>query len=159
MEEDNRESLKNISEKFLESIGKNLERLEFYERNIRNGCYDLMTYIKSENCNLSLIELKIKNIDFMVSEFKIILPNIKKIIPTKKYEELKLKLDNCDKKIFKKVHWHTFDNHITKKIHTIIREVEFRNIQLELSSLRGEIIESLSHILYNQIKKDGGIER
>lgn len=160
------ESIKNVSEKFLDVIFQSLQRLELHERYMKNGCIDLMEYIRIFHHPEGTINyVRVKNLKLMIHEFDILLNNTHSILSDDDHKDLQNKLktikkiinegitkkdkDNKTKEtllVFKE----SFDNISKQKTMTL--NPLFNIIQTELCSLRGLFVKSLNHILYSQTK-------
>ncbi len=79
MEEDRiTESVRNISDKWMNSIYDSLQRLEEYERMAREGFKGLMEYVQSiGTLNKNIEIIMFQNLKFLVSEMKILIPKAK----------------------------------------------------------------------------------
>ena len=72
------ESVKNISDKWMDSIYESLQRLETYERLAREGFKGLKEFVQSmEGVSKNIGVIMFQNLKFMVSEMKILIPKAK----------------------------------------------------------------------------------
>ena len=149
------ESKKDISEEHLSRVDESLRRLEFYERQLRTGHQEIFEYIKSlripNSYNQSCIT-QLKTFDFLIQEFEIVFNNIEKIISEEKLKELRKKLIYCREinvgkhgKTHTPIYDKSKDTNILKEI---IFEDAFYILTGELSNLRKELINELSHLLW-----------
>jgi len=93
MEEDNINQ-KNITDKWLDNIYEILMRLEGYERLAKEGCNSLMEYLQSiaQNPNIDLATIQKKNYDMFITEFEILLNNIKHLVDKTIFLKMQIKL-------------------------------------------------------------------
>ena len=158
------ESKKDISQEHLSRVDESLRRLENYERQLRTGHQDVAEYIQSlripNSYNHSCIT-QLKTFDFLIQEFEIVFNNIEKIIPEEKLKELRKKLIYCREiNVGKhgKTHTPIYDrSNNTNILKEIIFEDAFYILTGELSNLRKELINELSHLLW--IGKEKQIEQ
>lgn len=163
MENDrDKESIKDVSTKFLDLIFDSLERLRNREIIMKQGCDSLMQYMREFNFSLSNINyLQVKNMELMITEFEIILPDINSIIDVDKFKKMNKSLDQIKTLIrdgykskegkqlvaFKEI-YDERDHKKSMKIYSL-----FNYLIKELSELRGQLTESLKSILYAQKPK------
>jgi len=165
MEEESKgESLKNISDKFLDLIFDSLKILQYYETCMKQGCENLMEYMenfKIERKDISYIQLK--NMELMIHEFDKLFKNVKSIVDITKMKEMEKKLDDMKKilgkeyieKDGKKFYVYKETHNQKEKTRDMKLGQVFYIIANDLSTLRGDVISNLSHILYTQKQNKG----
>jgi len=149
------QSKKDISEEHLSRVDESLRRLENYERQLRTGHQDVAEYIQSLRISNPYIKsciTQLKTFDFLIQEFEIVFNNIVKIIPEEKLKELRQKLIYC-REInvgkYGKTHTPIYDrSKDTNILKEIIFEDAFYTLTDELSKLRKQLINELSHLLW-----------
>lgn len=162
MEEQQRESQKNVSDKFLDAIFNSLGKLDDHERNMLEGCSDLMEYIphlRFRNISDSLNYIQVANMKFMIDEFNFLFGYIQGIVDTTKFKEMEEELKNIrkiieegikNKKTEEKVYPFNerFDPQ-SKSMKMMITEL-FPIVCKTLSKLKRDVIASLGYILYSR---------
>ena len=160
IEEEPRESQKDISTNFLSIILDSIMKLQEYETHMKRGCSDLIEYIQTLTRDRSVLNyVRVENMGFMILEFELLFPNIKDIVKKSKMEimEKNLKgikkafengivLKESDKRIFA---YHEPLNQRTKT-RSITIDPLFSVLAENLSELRSKTISSLIHILHAQ---------
>ncbi len=167
--EEIRESQKDLSNKFLDIIFNSVQNLQDFETCMNQGCLNLIEYMQSFNINHqnpNLVNyLRLKNMDLMVQEFSLLLPNIKNIVQEDEMEKLEARLE-----IIKSAIVNGVENKKSKKVMFISKETAnhknrtkgmillglFDLIGNQLSQLRAETIDSLSSVLFSQKGKPRG---
>ncbi len=150
---DNAKSQKDISSKFLDLIFEGFKRLENHERRIRNNCEDLYDFIIQENItNFDVGSVVIENFEAMKREFRTILSNCKPIMNKTEYDNLISKLNKIDKISKENQLWKIV---VDDKRHTKRKALTslYDRLSEELCKLRGDLIDSLSHIIFAIEKK------
>lgn len=152
-----KESLRDISQQWNLDIYNNLKQLEKYEQIITLGSKDLYEFIfnlKFPKPELIFIEAKIKTIEFFLIEFQRILETIKRIISEEKYKSLK---EKCLKVliIYKgsegNLSKDCFDN---RSSHSVLKNIlllnPFYKCVEEIKMLRSDLIncEGISKLLF-----------
>jgi len=152
------DSKRDISAEWIKNnVYEALETIENCERRMDNGCIDLIEYIQERGMNIERIqEVKIQNMKLMMTEFKILIRNTKKILTNEQYEEsgekLKDYLNIFNKglklnggeiiKVFKII-----KNDRDKRKKIVLTPI-FDKLSKDLSILREEMVSNLSHVLY-----------
>ncbi len=166
---DDLQSRKNITNTWINSIGEALVRLEDHERLMKEGCSSLLEFASIDPRDLDwyLPNVQLKNMSLMLTEFRILLGNVKKILPKKTFDHMTSQLD-----FYEKCYNGELKSEEGKQmeIMTVLRnQVEHRQwIRLEpffsilsnkLSKLREELVEALAHLLYSidSMQKQGEI--
>ncbi len=163
MEEEKRESQKNVSDKFLDAIFNSLGKLDDHERNMLEGCSDLMEYIpylKFRNMSDSLNYVQAKNMRFMADEFNFLFGYIQGIIEENKLKEMEEELKNIRtiieegieyKKTKEKVYpFYESNSQRRSDPNKMILTHLFSPVCRRLSDLKRKVLLSLSHILYSR---------
>ena len=162
MEEEKRESQKNVSDKFLDAIFNSLGKLDDHERNMLEGCSNLMEfipYLRFRNMSDSLNYIQVENMKFMVDEFNFLFGYIQGIIDKIKLKNMEDKLENIRKVIEEGIEnkkteeiiypfYECFDPQ-SKSMKIMLTEL-FSLSCRDLSKLKREVIASLGHILYSR---------
>lgn len=142
MENNEQNSQKNITDKWLDNIFTCLMRLEEYERLAKEGCRSLLDYMQ-QGSSIDLADLQYKNYSMFLTEVGIIMNNVKNVIPKTDFLRIKLLLDDV-KKIEKD--WGGF---LEIRINQIVHEETnylndgFYHVIDHLSKIRGILISSL----------------
>ena len=150
------ESKRDISQEWIRNnVYEALENIEECERRMKNGCADLIDFIRSLAIPINrLAEVQIKNMEIMITELDILIENTKKLMTEKNYKEVRAKLNVCKEifsngvkfkdgkvlKIYKR-------NNVNKKNPVTLTNLYYKLVD-ELSSLRSRMIEILSPLLY-----------
>ena len=149
------ESKKDISDKWLDKIDDSLKRLEFYERQLRVGHQNIFEYINGLGFTNPYVKTCLAQIEattLMIEEFEIIFTNTEKIIANEKMIELKNKLVLCRNISSGKYGECHKGLHEFKKGKSILTKVIFKkpfdDLLKELSELRRELVNELSHLLW-----------
>ena len=89
----------NINEKWLNNIYDNIQRLENYERLVREGCASLLDYVQIPYSSRPILTgiTQFKNLRFMITEFKLLLADLTPIIEDQKAKEFDTTLNLIDK--------------------------------------------------------------
>ncbi len=171
-EEESRESKKNISDKFLEIILSSLQNLQDFETSMRRGCENIVEYILQQHNfhfqnRSDLNYVQVENMNFMINEFELLLPNIKSIVKDTDMKEMEKKFTNIKNLLYKGLYsekkketyiaYKEIYNQVSKT-KTIKIYPLFNIISQELSSLRGNVVMSLNHILFIQSKSESESE-
>lgn len=83
----NQEELnKNISQMFVANLFDSLMRLQEYERLSREGCRSILEYVQIPT--LQIAQIQHENYHIFLTEFNILLINVKKLINEKEYNEM-----------------------------------------------------------------------
>ena len=161
MEEDEfKESLKNVSSKFLLGILEELHKLDFYETTMRQGCSNLDEYVinllnRSDTMNL----VRLKNIDFLIDGIDNVLKKIKPIISKTEIEYMEKELMNIrlltiKGKVDKKGNKKEISEVKIVCLNPLKKSIEllplFSEVCLGLSELKGKLYPALKHILFSQ---------
>lgn len=150
------ESKRNISDKWIDNnVYEALEDIEKYERQIRNGCNDLLEYIQSLGMGIDIAPtIRLKAMRMMINEFEILVINTKSILQTDDYKDAKEKLKIFQQLISTK--GICYDIEVTdsdKGKILIILNNKFDKLAEELYKLREKLIENYDHILYLKSQK------
>lgn len=163
MIEDN--SQKNITDKWLDNIFKSLENLDLYQRRLRNGCMDLMEYINSLGLTDNLDKIRYQNAGIMITEFRILLDNVKKIINEKEFELLSNDLKFCEKVYSNKLKLKDRQIDVYDIVHNEVEHESkfvitpyFELLSDQLCELRERIVSNLSNILFLPGNVRGGLK-
>lgn len=150
----NNESARSISELWINSIFKSLERLQQYEVNSRDGCSSIAEFLQVGN---ELIpQLRLKNFSLMLSEFDITLSNCMAIL---KEDEIKMFKDKLKfiqdiaegrkkNQYGKPILISRFLKNSSIKQSQLILTYYFDIASKQLYKLREELVISLGHILF-----------
>lgn len=164
--ENNKESLKNISSKHLESISESLSRIEYHSRIGELGFENIEEVIMKFNPNLINDDsirtvIMLSNQKFLIFEFRNLLVKVKHLISsidyknfssrTKLFEDILTNNFKHKDKLF--LHSKTTRNQITKKS-IITAGTGYDYISISSPKLREDFLEKLSHILFS-IDLDG----
>ncbi len=146
----------NISEKWNENIYENIRNLENMERLAREGCNSILEYSQlasNPNAHIIIKEIQYKNLNMMLSEMQLCLVDIKSIIDTDFYKEIRKITDGINKFINKRELFIT-ENFDTTKGRIISMDLNpmFYNVLEKLCDLRERIIFEISPILF--VKKE-----
>jgi len=165
------DSKRSVSDRWLDLIFECLKNLEKYERSARNGSIDLTQYLTLrydegfiDQPNIET-EIRIKSINLMISEFRILITNFGDIILPKEFIEKCNKVlnwANAERNYIatledeKKGNYYTkaevkryyADGSLTKEILFLITGKKFYSILNELSNLRAELVRELKDILF-----------
>ena len=162
-EKHNGESLKNVSDRFLDLIFDSLRSLQENETCMKEGCANLVEYMREFNIPSSDINnIQVKNMQLMINEFDKLFKNITPIVEKDTMKNMKQKLNEYQKVMDKgyinkegktfMIYKSGYDQ--LKKTNNINIKPLFYMVGNQLSDLRGEVILSLKHILYTQKTKD-----
>lgn len=88
-------SQKSISNEYWNNIFRGLIKIENHVRLATEGCESLLDYIQQTDKNLD--EIKYKNYQLFMIEFKLVLDSIKNFIDPKEYKSMNEKLRKIDK--------------------------------------------------------------
>lgn len=148
---------RNINEKWLDNIYEILMKLETYERLAKEGCSTIIEYIQSSmqnaNFNLDMAQLQKKNLDFFITEFEVLLNNVKHMVDKNKFLKMQLKLARLIS------YEEEVDGFLEVRIdmiqhsETYILKPEFSYAQKLISELRGMAVSSLWSILSPKAKE------
>ncbi len=162
MEEEKRESQKNVSDKFLDAIFNSLGKLDDHERDMLEGCANLLEYIphlRFRNPSESLNYVQAKNMQLMVDEFNFLFGYIQGIVEEPKLKEMEEKLKNIRTVIIngiknkktKEVIYPFYENYSQQNNSRRMALTNlFPLVCGSLSDLKREVISSLSYILYSR---------
>ncbi len=164
MEEEKRESQKNVSDKFLDVIFDSLGNLDTSERHMEKGYADLeefQPYVKFREPLEQLHYIEYANMKLMCSEFNFLFGYIEDIIDETKLKDMEEKLENIRKVIEEGIEskktkeiiypfYECFDPQ-SKSMKMILTDL-FPLVCKDLSKLKREVIHSLSHILHSREK-------
>ncbi len=161
MEQENNNSQRNISEKWINNnVYEAMELIERYTRIISEGSKDIWDYLQQMKMVARIPEVQYKTMGLLISEFEILIENTKEIITPDQYKDVKKKIQflrliyNQGKPIKNKA-----ENKITilkvfkhipnGKGHILLTDVYYE-LERELSLLRSEMISNLKEILYSK---------
>jgi len=155
MEEDNINQ-KNITDKWLDNVYEILMRLEGYERLAKEGCNSLMEYLQSiaQNPNIDLATLQKKNYDMFITEFEVLLNNIKHLVDNKTFLKMRIKLSSLI------TYEDEVDGFLDMRVDMLqhrewyVLKPEFYNAQRQMSELRGLAVNSLWKLLSPNAKEN-----
>lgn len=156
METESNINQKNITEKWLDNIYEILIRLEGYERLSRDGGNSLMEYIQSiaENPNIDLATLQKKNYDFFITEYEVLLNNIRHLIDKATYLKMKMKLNALNNYEDEIDGFLEFKVDMVRKMEWYVLKPEFYNALRQISELRGLAVSSLWKMLSPSAKEN-----
>lgn len=165
--EENQQSQKDVSDKFLDLIFGNVVSLDIYERRMIEGCEDLIKYMQQFNFLKENINyLREKNMNLMITEFDNCFTNINPIIGEEKTSELIEELEKIKYVVlngidFKGKRIYPFDKtyNAQKKKSSLNFTPTFSFVARKLSELKKKTLFSLKHILYAQQGKSSGTMR
>lgn len=168
MNEESRESEKNVSDKFLDLIFESLQNLQDFETCMNRGCSNLIDFMREFNINyqdpLIMNYVKVENMMLMIQEFEKLFTNIKSIVKDTEMKSMKDKFkkikEEVDKGLYSEKEEKTyiaFKETINQKLKTrgMVIYPLFDLISKELLILRGDVVSSLNHILFVQGKPKG----
>ncbi len=161
---DNEESQKNVSEKWLDYIYQSIVRLEEFERIARDGAIELIQLLQIPEDNLN--EVRLKNIKLMLTEFDILLSNIRPILKKEDFNNMrsslksltllyegKLKNNETGENIEVYKYIHTNKNKYSTK-RKLILNTAFEFLIEKAIELRAELVNSVSHILFSTMNPE-----
>lgn len=156
MEAEDNINQKNINDKWLDNIYEILIRLEGYERLANEGCNSLMEYLQSiaQNPNIDFATLQKKNYDMFITEFEILLNNVRHLVDSKTFLKMRIKLNSL---IASEDEAGGFlDMRVDMIQHTewYVLKPEFYNAQRQISELRGLAVNSLWKLLSPSAKEN-----
>jgi len=145
------ESKRNVSDEWIRNnVYEALETIELAERRMRNGCADLIEYIRELALSPHRIpEIQLKNMGIMIVEFDILIENTKEIVKETQYNEARKNLNLYSSvydngKVYKIVK-NIRDKRVKKRI--VLTKV-FWKLSNDLSVLRSKMVSNLAHILF-----------
>lgn len=99
MEEEISIQSSNINAKWLENIYENIQKLEQYERLMREGCTSLLDYFQIPENRRDIIigDVQFKNLRFYVTEFNLLLSDLSPILDDQKSIEFRLLLEQIQR--------------------------------------------------------------
>ncbi|MCX6748216.1 MAG: hypothetical protein NT076_01280 [Candidatus Pacearchaeota archaeon] len=158
MEDSDNVNQKNITDKWLDNVYQSLMKLEDYERLAKEGCSSIVEYVQSisqnKNFQMDMAQLQKKNYDFFITEFEVLLNNIRHLIDKQTYLRMQIKL-------FSLVSYEQeVDGFLQIKVnqmeHTewFILKPEFYNNLNQISELRGLAVNSLWKLLSPNAKEN-----
>ena len=91
----------NINAKWLDNVYDNIKLIENYERNAREGCVNLLDYLRIPPTQRSVIlgDIMYKNLKFLITEFKLLFTDLAPIINQTKLERFNNYLNEVEKNI------------------------------------------------------------
>jgi len=155
-EDNKKESIRNVNEKWIDRIYESLVTVEMYERQFMNGAADIQTYINAlvaRNPGGVLSSSQISLIGYTYNEFSILFSNIEAIVPEEDMKILREKLKKCQ----------DIANGRFGKLYSYRRGMNGGVTGLKIynpyillgekySEIRNDVVKCLSHILYAQDK-------
>lgn len=155
-EGDNQESIKNISQKHLDSIFTSFEKLEYYENLMLVGFSDLTELIQTYNPRMEIGVIQVKNQELLVKELRNILIKTKPILNSENYEKYENKIRVLNEIIWgkfnhkgKKIIQYRWQTSQIEKVKRIYLETGYYLILEESQKIRQELIEELQHLLFS----------
>ncbi len=145
---------KNITDKWLDNVFEILMRLEGYERLAKEGCSSLIEYVQNPQIQIDMAQIQKKNYDFFITEFEVLLNNIRHLIDAKTYLKMQIKLN----------HLFQFENNVggflELKVDMMqhkewyVLSPEFYDALRDMSLLRGIAVSSLWKMLSPNAKEN-----
>lgn len=102
MGDNNSETDRSISQKWVEDVYNSLKNLEIVERLAMNGCENILDYVESElytdpiGSEKTINMIRAKNIILWIKESKILLRKLKNFIESEEYRKLNNRIDYID---------------------------------------------------------------
>lgn len=147
MEEQDNINQKNITDKWLDNIYEILMRLEGYERLAKEGCISILDYVQNPAIELDMAQIQNKNYNLFITEFEVLLNNVKHLIDAPMYLKMMIKFNSLLK----------FENELGGYLKRMYNDVEHRQwyeikpefyyAQRQITALRGMAVESLWKLL------------
>jgi len=158
IESDNRESIKNISQRHLDSIYESFRLWEHYERLMLVGFSDLSDLIQTYNPKMEIGIIQVKNQELLVKEIRNLLIKTKPILNVDKFKIYETRTNVLNQIVLgryihndKVIPYYRWKTSQVEKTKTIILQLGFYIIVEESQNLRKELIEELHHLLFSMI--------
>lgn len=159
MEEETQESIKNVSDKWLDRIFNSLTTLEYYERQLRMGYQGLSEYLESlnnPNPEGTKVVAQVQATAFLLNEYEMLFNNVETEIEKGQMKILRDKLKLC-KEIWVGKHGEVVSyKYARRRGERIAIGGKFHSNFFEIidlfSEMRRILISNLSHILFIQNK-------
>lgn len=142
-----------------------LEKIEEHQRLMVTAFKDILEFIKSLGLTESqIVEIKIKNMELMISEMDILIENTKRIVTKKQYELVSKKIKLLNRLFYTGylddkdmgLPSNTRTDQINKTHRTELTST-FLILQRELIKMRSEMVDYLGHVLYIPQKDEDAI--
>lgn len=160
VDDESRESQKDISTKFLDMILEDIKEIEEFEICMGQGCENLLEFIQTFTRDPSIMNyVRVKNMGFLIQRFVLLLPKIKDIVEKEKIESIEKKLKKIKVEFeegiyLEKVQKRIFVFHEPRdgknKTRRVIIDSLFYILADKLTNLRADILSGLKHILHSQ---------
>lgn len=150
---------KNITDKWLGNLYEYLIRLEAYEKLMITGCENLVEFIENPNPAITLSQIQEKNYSLFMTEFIIVLNNVKEMIGREEYLNIIIRWKQVREKEIKLGGFlRLISNEVNHYSHYELKP-EFYSVILKVSGLRAMLVKSLWKYLTPSAEEAGGLPK
>lgn len=146
----------NINEKWLQNIYENIKKMEEHERLSREGCEDLLDYIRipSDQRKIIIGSLQYKNLNFLITEFNLLLTDLSPVVDSNKVKSFRDTLETIENALPNITLFieekYDLNGRLTETMPT---PFFFQTIKA-LNRLKGDLFREIKGILYINTKND-----